>query len=87
MRSNTNKRVFALTKEQWEFLNKILNKELDEEYINPASDGGAYYEATLDVYKAIQPKPMNFIEAYALKDDLENREKELAEIKENNPLD
>lgn len=73
-------RNIKLTDEQAEWLEGILERELDDEYIDP-DEGGDYYARTLEVYKAIQRKPRHFIDGLILQDLIGKREEQLKEIK------
>lgn len=74
-------RTIKLTDEQAKFLEGILERELDAEFVNPADDRGDLYNKTLEIYKAVQPKPRNFIEALVIRDILNERNKELEELR------
>lgn len=76
-------RTIKLTDEQAEFLEKLLEHEMTEEFVFQA-DGAhdpEYYETVLNLYKAIQKKPRNFMEAFVLDDIIGDREKELEELR------
>ena len=76
-------RTIKLTDEQAQLLEKLLEHEMDEEFLYQV-DGDKetdYYAKLLDLYKAIQAKPRNGIEAFVIGDIIECRRKEMEEIK------
>lgn len=75
-------RRITLTDEQAELLERLLEREMDEEWLYQM-DGfrdPAHYKDVLSLYKAIQPKPRNFIDALSIKGLMSDRDRELAEI-------
>lgn len=80
-----NKKII-LTEEQQTWLLKFLNREWDAEAeyqaLNNEPDT-TYLEDMLDVYIALLGKPDGFIQAYCIKDDVENKLKDLEELKQN----
>ena len=73
-----------LTEEQQSWLLKFLNREWDEEVNYQLSGGGrdtAYLEDMLDVYEAILGKTNSIFIAIANDNDIENKKKEINEIK------
>lgn len=76
-----------LTEEQqtWllRFFNREWNAEVDYQWMNRDSDT-EYLEEILDVYMALLGKPDGFIQAYCIKDDIEDKLKEIEELKRSN---
>ena len=75
-------RRITLTDGQAELLEKLLEREMDEEWLYQM-DGfrdPAHYKDVLGLYKAIQRKPRNLIEAFAIKGLTSDRDRDLAEI-------
>ena len=76
-------RTISLTNEQAEFLEGLLEREMDEEFLYQV-DGNKdtqYYADLLALYKKVQGKPMNFIEAFAISDIVGQYEKQLEELR------
>ena len=76
-------RTIKLTDEQAKFLEGILEREMDEEFLYQV-DGNKdtqYYAELLALYKKVLGQPMNFIEAFAISDIVGQYEKQLEELR------
>lgn len=74
-----------LTEEQQTWLLKFMNREWDEELNYQASNGEpdtTYLEDMLDVYEALLGKTNSIITALVNADDIEEKQKEIKELKE-----
>ena len=76
-----------LTEEQQTWLLRFLNREWDEEveyqYRNQESDTD-YLQDMLDVYEAVLGKTDSFFIAMSIADDIEEKKKQIADLKASN---
>ena len=77
----------TLTDEQQTWLLRLLNREWDEEveyqWRNQESET-EYLKDMLDVYEAILGKADDWIHAYIIKEDIEEKQKQIKELEESN---